>query len=163
MRKPIIVTSLFGAAIFAVGVLAGQVAGLSVSSAASKLSVQTNFAAAPRANVGRPPMSLGPRADGTVTAISGNTITVKPDGDRGPSPSNEYNNVTTILLTSSTKYQAGPGQSGSAKSIKVGSFIVAQGTVSSDGKTLTATTVMVGGAHGGCSHTGSGNAPTGFQ
>ena len=129
MRKPIILMSLFGGTIFVVGVMAGQIAGVSVSSAASKPAIQTNIAAAPRFNPGHAPVSLGPRADGTVKAVSGNTITVQADGNHGPNPSKEYENVTTILLTSTTKYQAGPGQTGSAKSIKAGSFIVAEGTV----------------------------------
>ena len=47
--------------------------------------------------------------------------------------------MTTIDLSNSTTYTKGFGQSGSASDIKVGSFVIAQGTLSSDGKTLTAT------------------------
>ena len=96
----------------------------------------------------RPPFSLGPRADGTVTTVSRNTITVKAGGNHGPSPSNEYDSVTTIDLSNTTTYTKGFGQSGSVSDIKVGSFVIAQGTLSSDGKTLTATKVMVAGAGG---------------
>jgi hypothetical protein len=51
--------------------------------------------------------------------------------------------VTTITLTSSTQYFAGPGASATKADIKTGSFVIARGTLSSDGKTLTATQVMV--------------------
>jgi len=163
MRKPLIVTSLFGAAIFTVGVVAGQIVGLPLSSAASKPSGQNNVATAPRPYAAHPGFSLGPRADGTVTAVSGTTVTVKADGNRGPSPANEYDNITTITLTASTKYQSGFGQTGSAKSIKVGSFIIAEGTLSSDGKTLTATKVMVGGGHGPGGPGPFGGPPPGFH
>ena len=143
MRKPLIVTTLFGTVLFTVGMIAGQIFAAPLSFAASKPSIATNTAA-PRTYAGHPPVAPGPRADGTVTAVSGNTLTVRADGNHGPSPSNEYNNVTTILLTSSTKYQSGFGQSGGSKSIKVGTFIIAEGNLSADGKSLTATKVMVG-------------------
>jgi hypothetical protein len=97
-----------------------------------------------------------------VTAVNGNTITVKADGNHGPSPSNEYNNVTTITLSSSTKYESGFGQSGSAKSIKVGTYIIADGTLSADGKSLSAATVMVG-DHGAGGPGPDGGAGPGFH
>jgi hypothetical protein len=97
--------------------------------------------------------AAGPHADGTVTAVNGDTITVKADTDRAGS--NEYTQVTTITLGSNTVYTGGASKA----SIKVGSHIIAQGTLSSDGKTLTATsvTVLTGTpGSGGCPHGGQG-------
>jgi len=87
--------------------------------------------------------NLGPRADGTVTAINGDTVTIKADSDVGQS--GEYAKVTTVTLSSSTVYNAGHDSTtaGSKASVKVGAYIVAQGTVSSDGASLAATHVMV--------------------
>lgn len=79
----------------------------------------------------------GPHADGQVTAVNGNTITVAPDAD--PAGSDEYTKVTTILLTGTTTYDTGT----TTASIVVGVNIVAEGTVSADGLTLTATHVGV--------------------
>lgn len=83
----------------------------------------------------------GPHADGTVTAINGNTITIKPDGNN----SNEWESATTVILTSSTQYDAGHDSSAAASksSIKVGSFVIVEGTRSSDGKTVTASRVSI--------------------
>lgn len=89
--------------------------------------------------------SATPHADGTVTAVNGNTITVKADND--PAGSTEYTKVTTIVLTSSTKYNAGNGTTTTRPTISAGQYVVAQGTVSSNGTTLTATLVSVG-THG---------------
>jgi hypothetical protein len=85
--------------------------------------------------------SGGPHADGKVTAVNGDTISVQADTD--PTGSTEYSHVTTVQLTSSTTYDAGPGQAGSKSDVKVGSYIIALGSLSSDGKTLTATHVVV--------------------
>jgi hypothetical protein len=84
---------------------------------------------------------FGLRAVGTVSAISSDTITIKPMGTRP----NGMTSVTTVKLTSSTLYNAGRGSSSKASksSIKVGSFIIAQGTLSSDGKTITASRVSI--------------------
>jgi hypothetical protein len=84
-----------------------------------------------------------PHADGTVTAVNGNTVTIKADADTG-NP-NEYTNVTTVQLTSSTQYDTGrDGTSTSGKpAITAGSYLIADGTLSVDGKTLTATSVYV--------------------
>jgi hypothetical protein len=82
----------------------------------------------------------GPHADGTVTAINGNTISIKPDGDR---PGSQESSITSIVVSSSTTYDAGPGVAAGKDSIKVGGFVRAEGTVSSDGKTLTASRVSV--------------------
>jgi hypothetical protein len=89
-------------------------------------------------------------ADGTITAVNGDTITVKPDADQAGST--EYTAVTTINLTSSTQYRSGDTATTTRPTISVGEYIIAEGTVSSDGKTLTATQVSVGqfgGGHGG--------------
>lgn len=88
----------------------------------------------------------GPHADGTVAAVSGNTITVTPDSD--PAGSTEYTKVTTILLTSSTVYDNGPGSTSTTRpTISVGQHIVADGALSSNGTSLTATRVSVGSGH----------------
>jgi hypothetical protein len=86
--------------------------------------------------------AAGPHAAGTVTAVNGSSITIKPDTN-GP---NAPQSVTTIVVTSSTQYFAGPksqGASATRSSIKVGSYVLATGTLSSDGKTLTAKRVFV--------------------
>jgi hypothetical protein len=82
---------------------------------------------------------LGPHAAGQVTAINGNTITIKPGVGRGGVPGT----VTTIVVTSSTHYLTGPDPSATKAAVKVGSYVIARGTLSSDGKTLTATHVVV--------------------
>jgi hypothetical protein len=83
----------------------------------------------------------GPHASGTVTAIKGDTVTIKPDvaawGDDATS------SVTTVNLTGSTQYFAGPMATGSKSSVVVGSHIIVQGTLSSDGKSITASRVIV--------------------
>jgi len=108
--------------------------------------------------------NAGPRADGQVTAINGDTITIKADSDQGQT--NEYGNVTTVVLTNSTTYQADHNGSATTKaSIKVGSFIIAEGTLSGDGKTVTASKVSVM-PDGGWPHNGSApafNAPSRFD
>ena len=96
---------------------------------------------------------MGPAALG-VTDLSGLTQSSRPV---------EYENVTTILLTSSTKYKADHGQGGSARALKVGSFIVAQGTLSADGKTLTASLGRLGGHHGACDHGKNRKSRRAFQ
>jgi hypothetical protein len=85
----------------------------------------------------------GPHADGTVSAVNGDTITVTADTD--PAGSTEYTKVTTIVLTSSTQYDAGRDSAATTTkpTITAGEHIVAEGTLSSDGTTLTATQVSV--------------------
>ncbi|MBV9280735.1 MAG: hypothetical protein JOZ41_11680, partial [Chloroflexi bacterium] len=84
----------------------------------------------------------GPHADGQVTAINGNTVTIKPNADR---PGDTASSVTTVVLTSTTQYGAPHDSTATATrdSVKVGSFLIAEGTLSSDGKTLTASRVLV--------------------
>jgi hypothetical protein len=65
--------------------------------------------------------------------------------------------VTTIVLTNSTQYSGSGGKS----AIKVGPHIIAEGAVTSDGKTMTASQVSAGAAgsrpHGAPS---TGTAPS---
>jgi hypothetical protein len=82
----------------------------------------------------------GPGAAGTVTAINGNTITIKPGTGLGGM---QQSSVTSIVVSSFTQYVAGFGASASKDSVKVGAFVRAQGSVSADGKTLTASLVSV--------------------
>lgn len=81
----------------------------------------------------------GPHAHGQVASIQGNTVTLKPQSGRGDAD----DTITTVILGSGTTYMA-PGKAAAAKSdIKAGSYLVATGTVSSDGKTLTASRVVI--------------------
>lgn len=159
MRTSLIGLAFLAIAVFGVGYLVGQVRGIAAGSAATNGPVvlrgftDTNQ---PTTFTFRPLSTQGgaKHADGTITAVNGDTITVQADNDSG-NP-NEYTSVTTIVLTNSTTYQGTGGKS----AIKAGSHIIAEGTVSSDGKTLTATSVGVGGpgGHGNCPH---GSAPSG--
>lgn len=154
MRTSLITLAVLALAVFGAGYVVGQVRGIAAGSAATGGPVvlpgfrDTNrfdsFSNHPFAG-----SSGAKHADGTVTAVNGDTITVQADNDA--SNPNEYTSVTTIVLNNSTTYQGTGGKS----AIKVGSHIVAEGTVSSDGKTLTASSVGTGGA-GGCPH---GQAP----
>jgi hypothetical protein len=180
MRKSLIGAGLAITAVFAVGFAVGQIAGINGSSAATIPPNNSNAIQRPQFRFLGPPRfavaggiargflrgaglrattATGPRADGKVTAVNGNTITVQPGKDNGNEPSGESKTVTTIQLNSSTTYDNGPGQSGSASSIKVGDFIIAMGTVSSDGTTLTASHVMIGGPGGGGCPGGGGAHP----
>jgi hypothetical protein len=87
-----------------------------------------------------------PRVAGQVTAISGDTLTVK-----GPDDTS-----ATVLLTAATQYSAGPQSSAGRSSITTGSFIMAEGTVGSDGS-LTALQVDIATAKSG---TGSLSGPS---
>jgi hypothetical protein len=147
MRKSFIAIVLLVITIFGTGYVLGQVLGISPVAAATSTPTTTQPGARFHGMVGG-----SPHADGTVTGINGNTVTIKADADNGNG--NEYTNVTTIQVTSSTQYATSPNSSSSAgkSSITVGSYILAEGTVSSDGKTLTATSVQLlpAGAHAGC-------------
>jgi hypothetical protein len=139
-RRNFLAAGLVTIALFATGFIAGQVIGITPSSAAGTTPTQT--ATAPTAASA----GLSRHADGTVTAISGGTVTIKADADR--SGSNEYTSVTTINLDSAAQYASDQSKA----SIKAGWYLIAEGTLSTDGTTLTATTISVGsGAHaGGC-------------
>jgi hypothetical protein len=81
-----------------------------------------------------------PNVAGKVTAVSGNTVTVQsPDGT-----------TSTVQLTNTTTYSAGPKDTADQSSVVVGSFIMAEGTIGSDGN-LTALQVTVGGVSCGAS------------
>lgn len=87
-----------------------------------------------------------PHLDGQVTAVSGTTYTIT-DHD---------GTVYTVTADSGTTYVAADGTASSAAAVKVGVDINAEGTLSSDGKTLTAVRVSIspagsghGGGHGG--------------
>ncbi len=142
MNKPLIATTLLAAGTLGTGYVIGQIAGVSPSFAA--VGTHTHSL---RTNVAN--QSAGAHADGQITAVNGDSITVTPDADRAGS--NEYTGVTTINLTSATKYAAGHDAAATATrpAFTVGQHIVAEGTVSADGKTLSATLVSVGdGGHG---------------
>jgi hypothetical protein len=141
MRKIVMTAALVAATLFGIGYLAGQIRGASAGNAAAVATATPTETAPDGGPAGRP--ALGPRADGTVTAINGNTITVKADSDLGQSE--EYGKVTTIVLSGSTVYEAGhdSGTTATKSSIAVGSYIVATGTLSGDGTSLDAAQVHV--------------------
>jgi Domain of unknown function (DUF5666) len=145
MRKPLIAAVLFGTTFLAAGYTIGQIQGPTASSAAGAVATATTTS--PPADRTQPPggpfAQMGPRADGTVTAINGDTITVRADSDVGQP--GEYGNVTTIQLTGATTYEAGHDSATTAgkSSITVGSYLIAKGTLSADGKTLTASQASV--------------------
>lgn len=84
-------------------------------------------------------ISPGPHAAGMVMGVHGDTISVTPLARFGAllSP------VTSIVTNSSTTFFGGPGSTASLSGVKSGDVVVAAGTLSSDGKTLTATRVFV--------------------
>jgi hypothetical protein len=87
-----------------------------------------------------------PHAGGEVTAVTGSTITVK---DRDGTS-------VTIKVTGSTTYDVA-GSTAKLSDIKVGMFLVAEGTQNSDGS-LTATAVRAAG-HDGPGGRGFGHGP----
>ncbi|GAC1442637.1 MAG: hypothetical protein NVSMB52_00060 [Chloroflexota bacterium] len=92
--------------------------------------------------------AFGPHADGTVTGVTANTISIKADTDKADTNkagTNEYTGVTTIKLTSATKYQASHDSAATTTkpTITIGEYVVAEGTPSAGGTTLTATTVSI--------------------
>jgi Domain of unknown function (DUF5666) len=148
IQKPILAAVLLGAGLFGGGYAIGQIGGVTGTSAASIAATATTIGTVP--DVGGPHDGRGqdaPHADGTVTAINGDTLTISADTD--PSGTDEYTKVATVNLTSSTTYDAGHDSTTTASksSIKVGSYIIVDGTVSNDGTTITASNVgiMAGG------------------
>src|ERR1700694_3570900 len=142
MRRPLIVVALFAATVFGAGYLIGQLRGLSTGWAASLNQAQTQ---APIMQWGRlrdsfrandAGTSAGPHVDGVVTGISGDKITIKPDGSTGAN--DETDTVTEITLSSTTQYGSGVSGTSSKSAIVVGAFVIAGGTVSPDGKSLAA-------------------------
>jgi hypothetical protein len=143
MKRPIIATALLAIGLFGAGIAVGQIGGIPGSSAASVVTTPTTTQAAPDV-AGRPDGARdAPHADGTVTAINGDTLTISAGTD--PAGTTEYTGVTTVVLTSATQYDAGHDSTGtiSKSSIKVGSYVIVDGTVSSDGKTMTATRLRI--------------------
>jgi Domain of unknown function (DUF5666) len=162
MRKPLIAVSLLVAAVFGVGYLVGQLGGPSVSLAAGGTTkhaakrvahkkTTTTKTTSKKAHTNATATTSVAHADGTVTGVSGNAITVKADAD--PAGSTEYTGVTTIVLSGATKYRAGEGTTTATQpAIAIGEYIVAVGTL--NGTTLNATLVSVG--MGGPGHGGPG-------
>lgn len=172
MRKSYVAFTAATIGIFGVGYAIGQVTGITSTSAASNVPAQSHGDAnafryfAPFANGDQnfgnhdfrhsdaqgPGASSGPYADGVVTNVSGDTITIQADADRAGST--ELQGVTTITLSSTTTYNAGYTGTATKASIVKGANIAATGTVSSDGKTLAAKEISVrgngpDGGHGG--------------
>ena len=152
MHSKLIAAALLVGGTFATGYVVGQVGGITPSLAAAKhLHTSKSTIRTQQTGTGTARSST-PHADGTVTAVNGDTITVQADTDAAGST--EYTKVTTIVLTASTRYDAGAGTTTTTKpAIAAGQRIMAEGTVSADGTTLTATTVSTG-THGG--HAGHG-------
>ncbi len=143
MKRPIIATALLATGLLGTGIAVGQIGGIPGSSAATVVSTLTTTQGAPDGGGHRDGAQDTPHADGTVTAINGDTLTLSAGTD--PSGTDEYTGVTTVLLTGATQYDAGHDSTGtiSKSSIKVGSYVIVEGTRSSDGKTLTATSLGI--------------------
>jgi hypothetical protein len=148
MRRPLVTISLITAGVFGTVGLVNGFQGAPQVSAATKGHVKGQ--AKVHANTTQTAVARVPHADGKVTAVSGDTITVQADAD--PAGSDEYTGVTTIVLSSATTYRGTTTKA----SITVGANIVAEGTVSSDGKTLTASSIGLGGQGGHGGHGGHG-------
>src|SRR5205085_7595791 len=88
-----------------------------------------------------------PRVAGQVTAVKGSSYTV----------TGAFGQSYTVTTTSSTTYVNADGTT-SASAVQAGVAIIAQGTLSSDGKTLTAQRVVIAprGAGYGGGHFGFG-------
>ena len=138
MKKSVIATAILVTGMFGAGIAAGQLGGIPGSSAASAITTTTTMQAAPDQGG-----QDAPHADGTVSAINGDTLTISVGAD--PAGTTEYTGVTMVILTSATQYDAGHDDTGtiSKSSITVGSYIIVDGTLSSDGKTLTATSLRI--------------------
>jgi len=152
LNKPLIATTLLAVGTLGTGYAIGQIAGSTPSFAAGGTHSHSTSHSL-HTNVTNP--AAAAHADGQITAVNGDAITVTPDADRAGST--EYTGVTTINLSSATKYGAGRGNAATATrpAFAVGQYIVAEGSVSSDGKTLSATLVSVG--HGGHGFGGPGH------
>jgi hypothetical protein len=83
-----------------------------------------------------------PRVAGQVTVVNGSSYTV----------TGAFGQSYTVATTSSTTYVNADGTTASASAVQAGTAIITQGTLSSDGKTLTAQRVIIaprGAGHGG--------------
>jgi len=92
-----------------------------------------------------------PHLQGKVSGVSGTTITLN----------GRNATVYTVITTPNTTYTAPGGGTATADSVKAGVFISAEGTLSPDGKTLTASriTVMPAGGFGHGRGGGFGKGP----
>jgi hypothetical protein len=90
-----------------------------------------------------------PMAGGNVTAVNGSTFTVAgptftdPFGGKHVAGPSEVGAVTTIVTSGSTKFVNFDNTSATLADVKVGTYIVASGTISSDGKTMQADRVRI--------------------
>jgi Domain of unknown function (DUF5666) len=119
------------------GVLAA-VLGLGVATGAGAAAAATTSGHSGSAPHGAPPGGMArPTVTGTITALSGDDITVE---------TNAKSSVT-VVYSSGTTFKTDPGPGGgttsSASALKVGAFIAATGAENSDGS-VTATSVMIG-------------------
>jgi hypothetical protein len=119
------------------GVLAA-VLGLGVASGAGAATTATTSGNAGPAGHGAPPGGMArPTVSGTITALSGDDITVETNAK----------SAVTVVYSSGTTFKTDPGPGGgstsSASALKVGAFIGVTGTKNSDGS-VTATSVMIG-------------------
>ncbi len=127
-----------GQAVVAGGALAavlGLGVGTGAAAAAGASATSGNSGGATR---DRAPAGMArPTVAGTVTALSGNTVTVETHAGRS----------FTVVTSSSTTYKTNSGPGGSttsdASALKVGAVIGVQGTKHTGG-TVTATTVVIG-------------------
>ena len=142
MKKTIIGVALLAAGVFGAGYTVGQIGGVPGSSAAAVVTPTVTTTTPQGDRPGGAAMDT-PHADGTVTAINGDTLTISAGTD--PANTNEYTGVTTVVLTASTQYDMGHDSTTAAgkSSIKVGSYVIVNGSVSSDGKTITASSLGV--------------------
>jgi len=101
-----------------------------------------------------------PRVAGRVTAVSGSSYTV----------TGRFGQATyTVATTGSTTYTTADGGAASASTVTTNTYIVAEGTLSSDGKTLSAQRIVVApmgagrgvGRHGGVGGDGADGATGG--
>ncbi|GAC1407701.1 MAG: hypothetical protein NVSMB52_20810 [Chloroflexota bacterium] len=143
MKKSIAIAALTVTGVFGAGYTIGQIGGVTGSSAASAIVTATTTQTTPDAGHDGGGGMDAPHADGTVTAINGETLTISAGTD--PSSTTEYTGVTTVKLTSTTQYDAGHDSTATANksSIKVGSYVIVDGTLSSDGKSITASSLRI--------------------
>lgn len=137
MRRSILVVAAFVAAAFAVGYLAGSVNGVVRGFAANSPQASATGTPTTRCTGIKP---YGPHVAGTVSGISGTTITISPVA----SFRDEASVVTEILTNSSTEFYTAAGATASLSAVKNGDMVRAVGALSSDGKSLTATRVVIG-------------------
>jgi hypothetical protein len=136
MRTSIVVMAAFVVAAFAIGYLAGSVNGVVRGFAANSPQASPTATSTTKCAVVR---FVGPHAVGTVSGVSGGTITITPlAGFRDNASA-----VTQIVTNSSTKFYTGAGTAASLSSVKNGDMVRAAGTLSPNGKSLTATRVIV--------------------